>query len=77
MLKKFVRDFTHTAKQDIHIFFLPFKGALDGIKQELSIPLTNWTVGAIALKSLRLLFSPFIGITRAYRTELSLASENN
>lgn len=67
---KFIRHVKHTSKQDIQIFILPYKGALRGIRKEFTKPMLNKSFSAIAVKSMRLLLAPFVGIVEAYRTDL-------
>lgn len=71
MSRKFIEDFKHTVKQDIRLFFAPYRGAWQGIKNEF--PHFEATSFTAMLKSiLRLLIAPFMGAFKAVKQEMRI-----
>lgn len=69
MASKFYRDFKHTAKEDIRIFLVPYRGAYQGILKELASPKPKSIPHALA-KTLRIAISPVVGAISAVTAEL-------
>lgn len=68
MFERFIRDFKDTAKDDIRIFFAPYKGAYREIKAEACSP---WLLypHALVLKLVRLSIAPLIGAYKGIAAE--------
>lgn len=68
MFERFIRDFKGTVKDDIRIFFAPYRGAYEAIRAEAGTP---WRLPphALALKLGRLSIAPVIGAYRGVEAE--------
>lgn len=73
MFERFIRDFKDTAKDDIRIFFAPYKGAYEATRAEACRP---WVLHprALILKLGRLSIAPLIGAYRGVEAEVKRIS---
>lgn len=68
MFKHFVRSFKDTAKDDIRIFFAPYRGAYSAVKEQLAMPRAT-TADELMTNIARLLIAPFAGAFNGVKAE--------
>lgn len=74
MFKHFVRDFKDTAKDDIRIFFAPYRGAYNAVKEEIARP-SAATVPEFTVNVRRFLIAPFVGAFKGVKAEIDRIDE--